>query len=140
MSKKQSELTNNELVKIIRRYGSLEEWERSKKRSELGLEEIDKASPASPASSVRNEGMNMNRISQGVVVGFGLSVGIGIGVWAGTNVTSSPDELPGGGDPNLYELARQSAENTRYIFILLCAGWMCLFGFYLPYISHKNLY
>ena len=87
-----------------------------------------------------NRSSSMNEISQGVVVGFGLAVLIIIGMVVGINVTASPDELPDGGHPNLYELARQSAENTRYIFILLCAGWMGLFGFYLPYYAHKNLY
>ena len=31
-------------------------------------------------------------------------------------------------DPNLYELTRQTAENTRHIFWLLVVGFVCLFG------------
>lgn len=30
--------------------------------------------------------------------------------------------------PDLYELTRQTAENTRHIFWLLVVGFVCLFG------------
>ena len=40
--------------------------------------------------------------------------------------------------PNLYELTRQTAENTRHIFWLLVVGFVCLFGFYMPMLIRKN--
>lgn len=82
----------------------------------------------------------MSDTTKVVVLAVLMAVIFGMGVWGGISVTASPDELPGGGDPNIYELTRQCAENTRYIFILLCAGWVCLFGFYLPLIAQKYMY
>jgi nitrate reductase NapE component len=38
--------------------------------------------------------------------------------------TGSPDTST----PNLYELTRQTAENTRHIFWLIAVGFVCLFG------------
>ena len=44
-------------------------------------------------------------------------------------VVIAPEEWPATTEPpNLYELARQTAENTRHIFWLLAVGFVCLSG------------
>ena len=40
--------------------------------------------------------------------------------------------------PNLYELTRQTAENTRHIFWLIVAGFVCLFGIYMPMLIKRK--
>jgi len=40
--------------------------------------------------------------------------------------------------PNLYELTRQTAKNTRHIFWVLVVGFVCLFGFYMPMLIRRN--
>ena len=82
----------------------------------------------------------MSNITKAGVIGVCLLVSMGLAVWAAEMVTESPNKPPLGSYPTEYELTRQTAENTRYIFILLCAGWMCLFGFYLPLIAHKYIF